>query len=345
MFPGRFAYFAPRSLEEALSTLDRYGDEARVLAGGQSLIPLMKLRLAEPAALVDVNRVEGLGGLSEAEGYLEIGALARHRTCERSELLRRRYRVLADTAPLVSDPIVRNLGTVGGSLAHADPQGDWGSALLAAGAEVVARSSVGSRTIPLADFFQGPFTTALEPNEILQAVRVPTPTGAAGGSYLKLERKVGDFASVAVAVHLTFDGERVARAGIALTAVGPTNLPATAAGEFLAGRELTGETVAEAASLAAGAASPTADVRGSVEYKRRVVQVFTERGLRQAAAAAGVAVAGDGAGTARPTTVAGVPRVTPDAAQPPPEGEETFSGEETVAGVMDELRDKEGGPE
>ena len=287
MYPGRFAYFAPRSLEEALSTLDRYGDEARVLAGGQSLIPLMKLRLAEPAALVDVNRVEGLDGLSEAEGYLRIGALARHRTCERSELLRRRYRVLADTAPLVSDPIVRNLGTVGGSLAHADPQGDWGSALLAAGAEAVARSSVGSRSIPLAEFFQGPFTTALEPNEILESVRVPAPPGRSGGAYLKLERKVGDFATVGVAVHLSFDDGVVGRAGIALTAVGPTNLTAPAAERALAGAELTDEAIAEAARLAAEAADPRDDLRGSADYKRGVVRVFTERALRRAAAAAG----------------------------------------------------------
>jgi carbon-monoxide dehydrogenase medium subunit len=287
MYPSRFEYFAPRSLDEALATLDRWDGEARVLAGGQSLIPLLKLRFGEPRALVDLNRVPGLDGLGERDGHLEIGALVRHRDCERSALLRRRYGVLGDAAPVISDPLVRNLGTVAGSLAHADPQGDWGSALLAAGAEVEARSVAGSRTIPLAGFFQGPFTTALEPNEILTTVRVPVPPARSGGAYLKLERKVGDFATVGVAVQLSLaDGGRVERAGIALTGVAPTNLVAAPAEAALQGQELDDAAIAEAARLAAAAAQPRSDLRGSADYKRRVVQVFCERGLRRAAAAA-----------------------------------------------------------
>ena len=284
MYPSGFEYFAPSTIEEALSLLERHGDEAKVLAGGQSLIPLMKLRFASPRALVDINRVGGLDTLAANGGGLRIGALVRHKTCERSDLLRSRYRVLADTAPVISDPLVRNLGTVCGSLAHADPQGDWGSALLAAGAEVVARGADGERTIALDDFFQGPFTTALEPTEILTEVRVPDPGPRSGGAYLKLERKVGDFATVGVAVQLSFDDRRVARAGIALTGVAPTNMRAREAEQSLAGAELGDDAIRQAAALAAEAAQPYDDLRGTAEYKRQVVRVFTERGLRTAAA-------------------------------------------------------------
>jgi aerobic carbon-monoxide dehydrogenase medium subunit len=286
VYPGRFEYQAPGTLDEALSILDRFGDEAKVLAGGQSLIPLMKLRFAAPQALVDINRIPGLDAAGEEGGGLRLGALVRHKACERSPMLRGRFGVLGDTAPLISDPIVRNMGTVGGSLAHADPQGDWGSALMAAGAEVVATSSGGQRTIPLDQFFLGPFTTALEPTEIVTEVRVPDPGPRAGGTYLKLERKVGDFATVGVAVHLSFEDARVSRAGIALTAVGPINFRATAAEEVLAGAELDDEAITSAAQLAAEAAEPKSDLRGSADYKRNVVRVFTERGLRKAAQSA-----------------------------------------------------------
>jgi aerobic carbon-monoxide dehydrogenase medium subunit len=286
MYPGRFEYFAPDTLEEALSILERYGDEAKVIAGGQSLIPLMKLRFAAPRALVDINRLEGLDGLYEDAGTLVIGALVRHKDCERSELLRGRLGVLGDTAPQISDPIVRNRGTVAGSLAHADPQGDWGSALLAAGAEVQARGPGGTRAIPLDEFFQGPFTTALEPTEILAWVHVPDPGPRSGGTYLKLERRVGDFATVGVAVQLSLANGTVGRAGIALTGVGPANVRARAAEEALAGAELDDDAIETAARLASEAAEPRDDVRGTAEYKRNVVRVFTARGLRKAAAAA-----------------------------------------------------------
>jgi carbon-monoxide dehydrogenase medium subunit len=286
MYPASFEYSAPVTLDEALSILDQHGEEAKLLAGGQSLIPLMKLRFAAPGLLVDINRIPGLDGLDERDGFLHIGPLVRHRACERSELLRQRYGVLAETAPQISDPIVRNLGTVAGSLAHADPQGDWGSALLAAGGEVEARSLAGTRTIPLSGFFLGPFESVLEPNEIVTSVRVPAPSGRTFGSYLKLERKVGDFATVGVAVHLSFADGRVDRAGIALTAVAPTTIAATEAASSLAGAELGEETITQAARLAAEAAQPRSDLRGSADYKRHVVQVFTERALRKAAGAA-----------------------------------------------------------
>ncbi len=286
MYPATFEYHAPTSIEEAVSLLERYGGEAKILAGGQSLIPVMKLRVAAPSALVDINRIPGLDGLAEEGGQLRIGALVRHKTCERSELLRGRYGTLGAAAPQISDPIVRNLGTVCGSLAHCDPQGDWGSALLATGAEVVARGPGGTRTIPIEELFLGPFMTTLEPTELITEVRVPDPGERAGGTYLKLERKVGDFATAAVAVHVSLDNGVIGRAGIALTGVGATNIKATAAEESLAGAEPTDEAIAAAAALAAEAADPVGDHRGSAEYKRNVVRVFTERGLRTAVEAA-----------------------------------------------------------
>jgi aerobic carbon-monoxide dehydrogenase medium subunit len=286
VYPARFEYLRPSTVDEAVSALARYDDEAKVLAGGQSLIPLMKLRFAMPRALVDINGIDGLDELREVDDGLEIGALVRHKTCEKSELLKGRFGVLGDAAPQISDPIVRNWGTVAGSLAHADPQGDWGSALMAAGAEVQAQGPDGTRAIPLAELFVGPFTTALEPTEVITSVRVPDPGPTAGGTYLKLERKVGDYATVGVAVHVTFDNGKVGGAGIALTGVGARNLRAEAAEQALAGVALDDAAIAEAARLAAEAADPKDDVRGGAEYKRNVVRVYTERGLRTAARAA-----------------------------------------------------------
>jgi carbon-monoxide dehydrogenase medium subunit len=285
MYPATFDYAAPETLDDALRLLAEHGEEAKVLAGGQSLIPLLKLRFAAPQVLVDINRISGLDTLADDAGGLRIGALVRHKTCERSGLLRDRYPMLAQAASQVSDPIVRNLGTVCGSVAHADPQGDWGSALLAAGALVVARGPDGERTVPLRGFFRGPFTTALEPTEIITEVRVPDPGPRSAGAYLKLERKVGDYATAAVGVQVSFDDGRVERAGIALTGVGATNIEAVEAGERLVGSELDDAAIREAAALAAGAAEPQSDVRGTAEYKRQVVRVFTERALRAAAAA------------------------------------------------------------
>jgi aerobic carbon-monoxide dehydrogenase medium subunit len=283
MYPASFEYFAPTTLDEALALLEEHGDEAKVLAGGQSLIPLMKLRFAAPGAIVDINGISELGRLEEEGGGLRLGALVRHKACERSELLHGRYGTLGDAAPMISDPVVRNLGTVGGSLAHADPQGDWGSVMLAMRAEITVQGPNGTRTIPIDEFFQGPFTTVLEPTEILTEVRIPDPGTRAGGSYLKLERKVGDYATVGVAVHLSFSNGSVDNAGIGLTGVGPMNLRAEAAEQALAGNALDDQAISEAARLAAEAARPRTDVRGTEEYKRNVVRVFTERGLRKAA--------------------------------------------------------------
>jgi aerobic carbon-monoxide dehydrogenase medium subunit len=285
-YPSAFDYVAAGTLEQAVELLGEHGEDAKVLAGGQSLIPLLKLRFASPQMLVDINRIAGLDTLAEEGGVLRIGALVRHKTCEQSELLRDRYPLLSQAAAQVSDPIVRNLGTVCGSIAHADPQGDWGSALMAAGAEVVARGPGGERTLPLTGFFQGPFTSALDPTEVVTEVRVPDPGPSSGGAYLKLERKVGDYATAAVGVQLSFDDGRVGRAGIALTGVGPSNIQATEAEQALTGAELNDEAIRGAAELAAQAAKPQDDLRGTAEYKRQVVRIFTERALRASATAA-----------------------------------------------------------
>ena len=286
MYPASFEYHAPSSLEEAVEILERYGGEAKVLAGGQSLVPAMKLRIAAPRGLVDINRIAGLDRIEQDDGGLRIGALVRHKTCERAAVLRGRYGVLAAAAPQISDPTVRNLGTVCGSIAHADPQGDWGAALLALGAEVRVVGPSGERTIPLDGFLLGPFATALEPAEIVTSVQVPDPGPRSGGTYLKLERRVGDFATAAVAAHVSLDDGHIRSAGIALTGVGPRNLRAARAEEALAGAEPTREAIAEAARLAAEDAEPWDDHRGTAEYKRNVVRVFAERGLQAAVAAA-----------------------------------------------------------
>jgi carbon-monoxide dehydrogenase medium subunit len=285
MLPSRFEYHRPASVEEALGMLAGLED-AKVLAGGQSLIPVLKLRFAAPANLVDINRIPGLGDLDEAEGALRVGALVRHNQVATSETVGSGYPLLAAAAPQIADPLVRNLGSVGGSLAHADPAGDWGAVMLAAGASVVLRSARGERTMPVSDFLIDVFTTALEPDELLTEVRVPTPPPRSSGTYLKLERKVGDFATVAAAVQVEMSNGTIGRAGIALTGVGTRNIHAVDAEASLAGAEPNEAAFAEAGRLAAAAANPVADVRGSIEYKRHMVEVFVRRGLATAAAAA-----------------------------------------------------------
>jgi aerobic carbon-monoxide dehydrogenase medium subunit len=286
MYPSRFDYVAPASVDEALAILAERGDDAKVLAGGQSLVPLIKLRFASPGLVVDLNRLSGLSYIDETPEGLRIGALTRHCQLVDSEVLSASYPAMAAAAPLISDPLVRNRGTIGGSLAHADPAGDWGSVMLALGAQLVARSSGGERLLDIGEFFLGTFSTALEPNELVTEVRVPAPALRAGGTYLKLERKVGDFATVGVAVQVQLDDGVVGRAGIALTAVGPSNIGAKRAEATLVGAEPSESAFEEAARLAAQAAEPTTDVRGSAEYKRHVVEVYVKRGLAHAVGSA-----------------------------------------------------------
>ena len=281
MYPSRFHYEAPRSLDEAFGVLQAYGDEAKILAGGQSLIPLIKLRFAAPACIVDINNIPGLDFHEEdSDGSLNIGALCRHRTLERSPLLRSKYPTMSATAPLIADPMVRNRGTLVGSVCHADPQGDWASVMLAMGGEIIARRADGSeRAIPAAQFVVGPFQNTLQQGEIAVRARIPAARGTRSGSYLKLERRVGDFATVGLAVALESSGSTINRAGIALTGVGPNNIQCTAAEQSLAGKSLNASVIEQAARLAAEAAQPKSDVRGSAEFKRHVVYTFVTRAL------------------------------------------------------------------
>jgi carbon-monoxide dehydrogenase medium subunit len=288
MVPAAFDYRAPTSLAEALELLRELGDEARLMAGGQSLIPLLKLRLARPAVVVDIGRLPSLEGIAGDRGALRIGALTRHADIERDASLDGRCPILRSAAPWIADPLVRNRGTIGGALSHADPAGDWGAVMLALDAEFVVRSMAGERVLPAAGFFRGPFTTALRPDEVLTEMRIPaTPAGRhARGTYLKLERRVGDFATVGVAVQLQLADGTVERAGIGLTAVGPCSLKAVEAERSLVGRPPTGEAIATAARLAASAVEPHDDIRGSAAYKKDVVRVFVQRGLRAVVARA-----------------------------------------------------------
>ncbi|HSS94447.1 MAG TPA: xanthine dehydrogenase family protein subunit M [Candidatus Dormibacteraeota bacterium] len=282
MLPAAFDYRSPASLEEALRLLAERGDDAKVMAGGQSLIPLLKLRFAQPALIVDIGRVPGLNRIARENGDLRVGALVRHVDIERDADLAQKTPIMGEAAHWIADPLVRNRGTLVGSVCHADPAGDWGSVMLALGAKLVAHSASGERVIPIAGFFQDPFTTGLKANEIVTEIRIPIPSGPSGGAYNKLERKVGDFATVAVAVQVEMNGGKVSRAGIGLTSVGSTNIEAVAAEKALVGKEPTDEVIREAARLAADAADPKDDVRGTAAYKKDVVRVFVQRGLHTA---------------------------------------------------------------
>src|ERR1700682_5370362 len=282
MFPAAFDYQAPSTLEEALGVLADRGDDAKVMAGGMSLIPLLKLRFAQPGLLADIGRLPGLKDIKREAGDVTIGALVRQFDVERSEELAKLVPLMVEAVHWIADPLVRNRGTVVGSVCHADPSGDWGSIMLALNAEVVAQSKSGERRIPVDGFFQGPFTTTLRPDEVATAIRIPLPTGPSGGSYHKLERKGGAFATVAVCIQVEFDGRKVKRAGIGLTSVGATNLKAKKAEAALAGRELSDDVIKEAARLAAEAAEPKDDIRGTAAYKKDVVRVFVQRGLKTA---------------------------------------------------------------
>jgi len=278
MYPSRFRYEAPRSIDEAIALLRDGGGEAKVLAGGQSLVPLLKLRFAAPELLVDINNLPGLGYHKvDADGTIRIGALCRHADLERSAVLPAKQPTMAAAAPLVADPIVRARGTLVGSLCHADPQGDWASVVTALGGHVVAQGASGRRRIPMADFVTGPFQNTLGYDELAVEAVIPAPKGRPAGGYLKLERRVGDFATAGVAVAIELSGNNVSRAGIALTGVGGATIDATDAAQVLVGGELTAERIGEAADLAARAARPRTDHRGSAEYKRHIVRTFVER--------------------------------------------------------------------
>ena len=282
MIPPQFEYFAPETLDEAISLLEDHGPEATVLAGGQSLIPLMKLQLALPAYVVDINRIAGLADISDDDCCLRIGSLTRESDLDRSEAVQTKYPILHDTTSVIADPLVRNMATVGGNLAHGDPANDHPATMLALGAEVIAVGSGGERVIPVSDFFEGPLDTALQHGEILTEIRVPARQEGSGGAYVKLERKVGDYATAGVAAVITLSDGVCQHAGIGLTNAGPIPVKASSAESFLVGKKLDDEAIREAARLASEEAQPSADLRGSEEYKRDMVRVIAGRALRMA---------------------------------------------------------------
>ena len=288
MIPAPFDYHRPGTLDEAVALLSRYGDQAKVLSGGMSLLPTLKLRLGTCAHLVDINRIPGLEYIKEEKGVLRIGAGTRQATLERSDLIRTKYPILGDAVPLIADPLVRNRATIGGNLANGDPANDGPALAIALGAELVAKGRAGERAIPANRFYKSLYTTELKSDEILVEIRIPVPPAKSGGAYRKLKRKTGDFAAAAVAVQLSLNANgTVARAGIALTNAGPTPIEAVESEKYVVGKALDEKTIAEAARLAAQAASPSADRRGSVEYKREMARVLAGRALKAALERAG----------------------------------------------------------
>lgn len=283
MIPDNFTYFAPTSLPQVWDLLRQHEDEAKILAGGQSLIPLMKLRLANPAYLIDLRNVPGLTVLAEHDGALVIGAMVSETALERNTMVRQRYPGIYEASAVVADPLVRNFATVGGNVAHADPANDHPAMLLALRASVTLQGSHGTRTMALDDFLVDTLETALQGDEVLTDIRVPQPAANSGSAYIKLERKVGDYAIAAVGVALALDGGVCRTAGIGLTNVGPKAIRASQAEAFLVGKQPDDATIREAARLAAEAAEPTTDLHGPADYKRSMVRTLTTRALRQAA--------------------------------------------------------------
>jgi carbon-monoxide dehydrogenase medium subunit len=281
MIPAQFDYHAPSSLDEAIALLRQNGG-AKVLAGGQSLIPAMRFRLAMPEVLIDINGIAKLDYIKEQAGYLSIGALTRETALEDSALVRERYPLLMDTAKVVADPLVRQRATVGGNLAHADPANDHPATMLAYAAQVVAVGPSGERVIPIDDFFTGMFESAIQTGEILTEIRIPKPGANSSGAYIKFERKVGDYAVSAVAVQLTMAGNVCKSIRIGLTNVNPTPMRALESEARLVGQVLTEDNLDAAARLAAAACDPSADLRGSAAYKRDLTGVILKRAVRLA---------------------------------------------------------------
>ena len=286
MIPGVFDYHSPNSLDEAISLLKQHSGDAKILAGGQSLIPAMRFRLAVPSILIDINRLNDLRYVEERGDHLAIGAMTREHTLEDSPVVRSSYPLLYDTAVVIADPLVRNQATVGGNIAHADPANDHPATMLAYDATVVAKGPGGERTIAIDDFFTGLFENAMGEDEILTEIRIPKPSAGSGGAYTKFERKVGDYAISAAAVQLRLSGDTIAEARIGLTNVSAVPIRAKSAEAALVGKAVTPETIEAAGQAAAAECDPSPDLRGSVDYKRDVTRVMVKRSIEKAVARA-----------------------------------------------------------
>lgn len=283
MIPASFDYHTPTTVAEAIALLQQHGDEAKILAGGHSLLPMMKLRFASPEHLIDLNTVEGLSYIKEDSGQLKLGAMTRESDIEDSELVTGKFPIFADANKLIADPQVRNLGTIGGNLAHGDAANDHPAVMLALGASIEITGSSGKRTVPIDEFFFGFYSTAVQADEILTEISIPLPGSGTGSAYHKLERKVGDYATAGVAVQLTLDSNNNCQAiGIGLTNVNPVPLRATRSEEVLRGQVVTDELIAQAAQFASEDCSPSEDLRGDEEYKRAMIGVLTKRMIKKA---------------------------------------------------------------
>jgi carbon-monoxide dehydrogenase medium subunit len=284
MIAQSFQYESPGTLAEAIALLNQYGDEAKVLSGGHSLIPMMKLRFASPGYVIDINGIPGLSDIKEENGVVHIGALAREADLEHSALLAKYFPIFKDVTKLIADPQVRNMGTLGGNLAHGDAANDHPAVMIALGASVIITGADGEREVPIDEFFYGFYMTAIQQGEILTEIRLPVPAAGTGNAYHKLERKVGDYATSGVAVQLTIGSDGiVTAAGIGLTNVNPVPLRATRSEEALVGKPLTEENILLAAQYASEDCNPSADLRGSEDYKRHVTGVLVKRMIKKAA--------------------------------------------------------------
>ncbi len=286
MIPRPFEYHAPTSTDAALALLATYGEDAKLLAGGHSLLPMMKLRFAAPAHLIDLNRITELKGIRLEGDEIRIGAMTTENDLIWSPLLAEHCPLLVETARLISDPQVRYRGTIGGDISHGDPANDHPAVMLCLNASFVLKGNAGERIVAADRYFLGAYATAIEPDEILTEIRIPLPAKQSGYCYAKLKRKTGDFATAATAVLLRLDGHTVLDVSIGLTNVGPTALKATSAEDYLRHRPLTDAAIAEAARLAMSICDPVEDLRGSVEYKIAMAGEMTQRALRTAAARA-----------------------------------------------------------
>ncbi len=283
MIPEPFEYHVPKTLEEAARLVTQFGGDGKVLAGGHSLVPMMKLRLAAPKHLIDLGRLRDLSYIREADDKIEVGALTTHFRIESSELLKAKCPLLPETAKEIGDAQVRNKGTIGGSLAHADPAADWPAAILALDAEIRTVSTRGDRWIPAKDFFVDLLTTALEPDEILAAVRIPSKTGRVGSAYLKLHHPASGYAMVGVAACISL-GEQgaVAQASVGITGVGSKAYRATMVEDALRGKSPSSKRLEEAAAHAADGVEANADIYASAEYRAHLARVYTRRALEKA---------------------------------------------------------------
>jgi len=283
MYPTSFEYLAPKSKSEAVELLTQYGDEAKVLAGGQSLVPMMKLRVARPKYLIDINRIADLAYVREENGKLHCGTMTRHVQMEESPLLKEKIPMLSQAASVIGDAQVRNRGTLGGALVEADPSGDWGPVVLALNAQMKCVGSQGERLISATDFFTFAYTAALESNEILTEIIFPVPNGGSVGTYAKLERVAGDFAIASAAVQMRLDSDGVCRSiGVGVTGGASVPQKAFSVETLLSGKKITPEIINEAAHIVQEDADPIEDLRGSAAYKKKALAAILKRALRDA---------------------------------------------------------------